>query len=183
MTPQSQHSPATEVWRRFAGMFGADAVARKYGDGIPPEWHAMLTKLNEHQVSRGVRMLAYSGKAHVPSLPEFVKLCRDAEHDREFSDRPALPNPGDGWKGDAWDECANRHFLAYVLRRLRDKRPIQPRELPAFMTMKKAWARDCREYCDLQTGEVRNPSVEEQKAWWADVMNTAEEINAREVAA
>jgi hypothetical protein len=182
MHPNSQNSPATEVWRRFAGMFGADAVARKYGNEIPPEWHAMLAKLNEHQVARGVRMLAYSGKPHVPSLPEFVKLCRDAEHDREGSDRLSLP-PRNNYPGDGWDVEANNHFFAYVLRRLRDRKPIQPQELPAFLKMKAAWARDCREFVDEATGEVGRPPIAEQQSWWADVMSTAEEINAREAKA
>lgn len=112
MTQNLPQSKATEVWRRFAGMFGADTVARKYGDEIPEEWHAMLGKLTEFQVGRGVRMLAYSGKTHVPSLPEFVKLCRDAEHDREFQTKPALPAPDDDW--DKWLVAANRQLMRYL---------------------------------------------------------------------
>src|SRR3954468_12717023 len=81
MNQTSQQSAATEVWRRLIGMFGADAVERKFGREIPAEWTAMCSRLNEFQIHRGIRQLAYSGKAHVPSLPEFVKLCRDAEHD------------------------------------------------------------------------------------------------------
>jgi hypothetical protein len=191
MTPQSQPLPATEVWRRFAGMFGADAVARKYGAEIPPEWHAMLSRLNEHQVARGVRMLAYSGKGHVPSLPEFVKLCRDAEHDREVNDRPALPAP-DAVAGDLWDSAANQHLLGYVTRqskagvhycsdqmRLGNIAAAQPdqetRELTApLVKWKHEWANDCREFVDPTTGEIGKPPIETQKQWWGEYMLRAE---------
>jgi hypothetical protein len=189
MTQQSRRLPATEVWKRFAGMFGADAVARKYGNEIPAEWHAMLLKLNEHQVSRGVRMLAYSGKGHVPSLPEFVKLCRDAEHDREVSDRPRLPNPGN-WAGDEWDIASNQHLLGYITRqakegvhycsdeirfgrRLASLPDDETRELTgALVKFKNAWARDCRDQI-REAGEI--PSPETQKSWWTECMRLAEE--------
>lgn len=95
-------------------MFGADAVERKYGREIPREWVAMLGKLNDFQLQRGVRQLAYSGKAHVPSLPEFVKLCRDAEHDMVPPTIPAaLTLPADP-SMDGWGLLANRRLLQYL---------------------------------------------------------------------
>lgn len=113
MTHSSPHSPAVEVWRRFSGMFGADAVERKYGREIPQEWTAMCSRLNEYQIQRGIRQLAYSGKAHVPSLPEFVKLCRDAEHDvrpaqthSALTDQSAQMGP--------WEILGNRRLLKYI---------------------------------------------------------------------
>lgn len=114
MTQSSQQSAAVEVWRRFAGMFGADAVERKYGREIPPEWIAMCGRLNDYQVQRGIRQLAYSGKQHVPSLPEFVKLCRDAEHDvRPPTVHPALTRDADP-SMDPWGILANRRLLKYI---------------------------------------------------------------------
>lgn len=204
MKPSTQVSPAADVWRRFGGMFGRDAVARKFGEEIPDEWHAMLSRLNEHQIQRGVRMLAYSGKGHVPSLPEFVKLCRDAEHDREVADRPALPNP-DSYVGDNWDEAANLHLLGYITRMI----PIDPARYgkgPSYMAMKdlmrkddkvldaspefvkamhilaaykNAWAQDMRECMDDQ-GRV---PVDKQTAYWKECMRLAEEAITAERAA
>lgn len=108
----SPQSAATEVWRRFSGMFGADAVERKYGREIPQEWIAMCSRLNGYQVQRGIRQLAYSGKQHVPSLPEFVKLCRDAEHDAKPQQvHPALAHEA---SEDPWGGLANRRLLKYV---------------------------------------------------------------------
>lgn len=195
MSTHTQPSPAAEVFRRLIGMFGADAVARKYGQGIPDEWKAMLMRLNEHQVQRGVRMLAYSGKSNVPSLPEFVKLCRDATHDRELSDQPALPNPA-AFVGDQWDSAANHHLLAYIAKRVTAK-PQRYGQGPSYEAMtdqkrtsdkildaspefvacvqvlvgyKNGWAQDMRE--EAVAGSV---PVERQKSYWADCMQRAEE--------
>lgn len=168
MTQNYQHSPATEVWRRFAGMFGRDAVARKFGETIPDEWHAMLSKLNEYQVQRGIRMLAYSGKAHVPSLPEFVKLCRDAEHDREITDQPALPNP-DRWQGDEWLAAANRHLLGYITRVVSADPKIFGRG-PSYMAMKDP-KRMHDKILDASPEHVRNVNtLVKFKNLWAEQM-------------
>lgn len=196
MTQNSQPSRAAEVFRRMIGMFGRDAVARKYGEGIPEEWAAMLARLNEFQVQRGVRMLAYSGKSNVPSLPEFVKLCRDAEHDREVNDRAALPNP-DGWQGDEWDEAANRHLLGYITRHVSanperygkgratgvamahprvpgnhnaDASPEFVACVQVLVGYKNGWAQDMRE----ESAGAGVP-IERQQAYWAECMRRAEE--------
>lgn len=167
MTQNSQHSPATEVWRRFSGMFGAEALERKYGRSIPDEWTAMLSRLNEFQVQRGVRMLAYSGKGHVPSLPEFVKLCRDAEHDRELSSRPSLPAPPDGF--DKWAIEGNQHFLAFILRNLRNKRTFGERETRILVARKNLWAAQMR-----LSETADGVPIQEQQEVWAECMRLAE---------
>jgi hypothetical protein len=167
MMQNSQPSPATEVWRRFAGMFGADAVERKFGPKIPDEWTAMLSRLNEFQVQRGVRMLAYSGKSHVPSLPEFVKLCRDAEHDRELSDRPALPAPPNGF--DNWAEEANIHLLGVVTRAVRDHRSYNPTQTNILVAYKNRWAGMMR----AAAGPDGVP-IDEQQEVWDECMRLAE---------
>lgn len=191
----SQPSRAAEVFRRMIGMFGRDPVARKYGEGIPEEWAAMLLRLNEHQVQRGIRMLAYSGKSHVPSLPEFVKLCRDAEHDRELNDRPALPNPA-AFSGDEWDEAGSRHLMGYITRavaesprrygdgpsytamtdlkrtadKLLDASPEFVACVQVLVSYKNGWAQDMR---DESTDGP--PSLDRQKTYWDDCMERAEE--------
>ncbi len=209
MTPNTSSSPAAEVWRRLIGMYGADTVARKYGQSIPDEWIAMLSRLDAYQIQRGVRMLAYSGKQNVPSLPEFVKLCRDAEHDRETTSQPALPNP-DKWQGDGWDSEANLHLLGYITRKIPEnpqrygrpcsylamKDPMRMKDktldaLPEFVanvgllvSFKNAWARDMREgFLDAATGEIKSPTIEQQKSAWKDCMERAEAAIAQKAAA
>lgn len=192
-TQPPPQSKAAEVWKRLAGMFGAEALARKYGEEIPDEWTAMLGKLTEFQVGRGVRMLAFSGKQHVPSLPEFVKLCRDAEHDREFQTKPTLPAPDDGI--DKWAVEANRHLLKYITTRVSkdpkclgepatreamqdparshlqncDADPRFVGNMHILVAYKNRWAGLVRE---LDVGE--GVSEKEQQDLWANCMREAE---------
>ena len=101
-------------------MFGGDAVERKFGPKPPPEWVGMLARLNDLQIDRGIRRLAYSGKPHVPSLPEFTKLCRAIGGDEfdEGEPRPiALPKP-DEVEWNKWDMAANRHLLGHMIRKV-----------------------------------------------------------------
>lgn len=171
MTQNSQHSPATEVWRRFAGMFGADALERKFGRSIPDEWTAMLSRLNEYQIQRGIRMLAYSGKGHVPALPEFVKLCRDAEHDRELTSRPALPNP-DAFQGTDWDSAANRHLLGHITRHIPKNR--QRYGQGASYAAMKDPNQKTEKNLDASPEFVRNVhTLVAYKNRWADMMRAA----------
>lgn len=132
MNPNEQQplqSRASEVWRRMVGMFGGDAVERKFGPKPPPEWVAMLTRLNDQQIDRGIRRLAYSGKPHVPTLPEFTKLCRAVGGDEiDEGDRPqrALPKP-EAVDWNPWDVAANRHLLGHIIARLKEKSQVYGR--------------------------------------------------------
>jgi hypothetical protein len=108
----SPPSPDSEVWRRFVGMFGGDAVERKYGKTVPPEWSAMLSRLKQYEIDRGVRRLAYSGKAHVPALPEFVKLCRMIGDEVDEGPRPIqlLAPPEE----NPWIAEGNQHLRSHL---------------------------------------------------------------------
>jgi hypothetical protein len=205
-------SRAIEIWKRFVGMFGADSVLRKFGDEPPLEWVVMIQKLRDFEVDRGLRRLVYGGKPHVPTLPEFVKLCRTIGVAEDVDDGPkpaALPNP-EAWKGDHWDVEANHHLRAHLMRRMQAKprcygrpasylamqgstRETSPnadaspefiRAVHILRDYKKAWARDMREgNVDPSTGEVTPPSLADQKAAWEDCMQRAEAAIAQQVAA
>lgn len=201
MTPDSPQSRATEIWKRFGGMFGADAVERKFGKTPPAEWTAMLSRLKEFEIDRGVRRLAYSGKSHVPSLPEFTKLCRMVADDDvdEGPQRLALPNP-DAFVGDEWDIESNQRLLNHITTIL-PKKPDALGEVPemqreyingkffrlksvpsaqqvqttaVLVAYKKAWAQDMREWgLDASTGEVRKPTSAEREKTWNECMQRA----------
>jgi hypothetical protein len=166
-------------------MFGADSVERKYGAKPPEEWVAMLTRLKDRELDRGIRRLAYSGKAHVPSLPEFTRMCRAVGDDGiEEGPRPiALPNPDDG-KFDGWAVTANNRFWKYITKRLTDhplawgaagstKHADATRIAVGY---KNAWAQDMREggTLDKATGELAHPSTDVQNSAWAECMRRAE---------
>jgi hypothetical protein len=203
MNPSSNaHSRASEIWERFGGMFGADAVERKFGLTPPDEWKAMLSRLKDFEIDRGVRRLAYSGKAHVPSLPEFTRLCR-AVGDDSIEDGPqriALPNP-EAFQGDGWDIGGNLRLLKHITTILSAKanalgevpqmqvkrdpqgRPLHLMSAPSpqqrqttaiLLSYKQAWSQDMREWkVDEATGEVIAPTLAEQEAAWNGCMQRA----------
>jgi hypothetical protein len=204
MTQDSPQSRATEIWKRFGGMFGVDAVERKFGKTPPIEWQAMLGRLKDFEIDRGVKRLAYSGKGHVPTLPEFTRMCREigGEYD-EGPKRPALPNPGT-WQGDEWDIEANQRLLKFMTTLVSQRSNVFGRVLPPKRVMigdrfshleaqpsdeqrwatevllrhKKAWTQDMREYCD-EDGVIRLPSSEYRQRTWDGTMAYAMEEIAK----
>jgi hypothetical protein len=168
MRPQENSSPsrANEVWRRFVGMFGGDAVHRKYGQSIPPEWPAVLDKLPMREVERGMRRLVYSGRDAVPSLPAFVKLCRtigDEIDDGPAEHRPALPAPGD--EQDAWQVAGNRHLQAHVTRTVNENPQCYGR--PATAKAMKELPRETHPNADASPEFIANMGllVAAKNAW------------------
>lgn len=200
MTLNLEPSRANEIWKRFAGMFGADALERKFGKTPPPEWSVMLSRLKDYEIDRGVRRLAYSGKPHVPSLPEFTRLCRMLADDSvdEGPQRIALP-PQSAFAGDQWDSTSNLRLLKHITTVLaaksdalgvvptmqyefRDGKRIGLKSVPSgqqqscteiLVAYKKAWAQDMREYVDPDTGEIGRPPLAEQDRTWKGVMARA----------
>lgn len=200
MNPNSEPSRANEIWKRFAGMFGADALERKFGKTPPPEWNAMLSRLKDFEIDRGVRRLAYNGKGHVPSLPEFTRLCRMLADDSldEGPQRIALPPP-ETFSGDLWDTASNLRLLKHIttvlaaksdalgsvpemqheyfngkrvcLKSVPSTQQIQCTEI--LLDYKKAWAQDMREHVDSETGEIGHPPLAEQDRTWDGVMERA----------
>jgi hypothetical protein len=77
----SDVNAAGELWVRFAGMFGAETLSRKYGDRPPEEWVKVVGKLRRPEFERGLRRMLHSGKPHIPTLPEFLRLCREVGGD------------------------------------------------------------------------------------------------------
>lgn len=193
---------AQAIWQRLCGCFGADAVERKFGPTPPPEWVAMIGRLKDHELERGMRRLVYSGAAAPPSLPQFVRLCRTVGDAPDVDDGPrvpALPTKPADWQGDRWDIAANRHLLAYIVRRMTANphaygrpasylamRATTSRENPhadapefvraveILVAYTRAWAQDMREWADPQTGQIGRPPVAAQQAAWEDCMARAE---------
>lgn len=186
MKPAIDRAP--EVWRRLIGLFGGDSVRRKYGDTPPGEWVSVIAKLNDYDLERGMRRLVHSGCGHIPSLPEFVKLCRAIGAHDEINEGPQLPRlsaPEDhGF--DAWAMTANRHLLAYVLKHTaRHTRRYAPdytashgivtpgpetRERTAVLVKwKNEWAARMRSVAD-----EHGVDTEDQRDLWANCMTLAE---------
>lgn len=193
MNPRPPHySPNTdrapEVWRRLIGLFGGDSVRRKYGDTPPAEWVSVIAKLTDYDLERGMRRLVHSGRGHVPSLPEFAKLCRTVGHADDVPDAPPGPQlsaPEDS-RFDDWGVTANRHLLAYVLKHtvVRTRRyapdwttrgavvtpgPEAIRRTAVLVKWKNEWASRMRAAAD-----EKGVPVEDQRDIWANCMALAE---------
>ncbi len=161
-------SPATEVWECFTGLFGGDAVARKFGDEPPREWEALLDRLPQHDLQRGIRRLANSGAKFVPALPEFLRMCREVGGDYAGDAQPAprfLPPPTEF--ADRWERAANDHLLGHISRQA-EKRVYY------------ACSRTVRGEVDLkahgptrESRELTKPLLQ-AKAVWADMMRDAD---------
>jgi hypothetical protein len=179
MNPTAQDRTFS-LWRRFGGLFGGDAVERKFGPNPPVEWVEMVGRMNDFELQRGLRRLVASGKAHVPTLPEFVKLCRAVGDDAEFGGSKAtnaLPAPPPAIT-DVWGSAANTHLLGYVLGHAKDFRgPDCGRRTEILVRWKNEWARLMR---DSDESEREVPA---QKSLWAACMNQAETEIAQEAAA
>lgn len=158
-------SRAAVLWERLGGMYGVDSLMRKFGESPPMEWVSALSAMNDAQMQNGLQQLAKAGSAHLPTLPEFLKACRES---REFAS--PIPQVTDS-RFDPWDIAANHHFLAYLRRCWANGRTFTAPETQVLVTWKNAWARDCREDA-VRTLEVPHGSmpVEEQMARWRDCM-------------
>lgn len=170
------------MWEQLLGCYG-ESLIRKFGEEPPQPWIGAIASLDEFKLARGMRRLAFSGKPHPPSLPEFLRLCRMVADDDldEPANRAALPAP-EG-KFDDWDRAGNIHFLGYITRRLSEKprawgAPNSREQQDATriaLRYKTAWAVDMREGRGVSPdGEVIPYSPDEQKSSWADLMEQAE---------
>jgi hypothetical protein len=75
-------------------MYG-NRLTREFGDSVPEPWQSAIRTLKDHEIQRGLRKLSLAGSASVPTLPVFMKACREAGGD-DGEVRPAatfLPSP------------------------------------------------------------------------------------------
>jgi hypothetical protein len=179
---------AASVWVRFAEVFGAESLTRKFGKVPPPIWVSELDRLKDFEVDRGMRRITRYGKAYVPTLPEFLKLCREVAND-EFSEeqRPTALRI-EGPQPDHWDRLGQQHLLAYILRSVhagshcsceetragRDLKTQAPTAKSRALTMplvraKNYWVTVMREL--EQDGSV---PADHGRAAWDEVMANAE---------
>lgn len=177
---------ADEVWKRFVGMFGGEAVDRKYGAEPPQEWVAAISRLRDREIERGVRRLLFGGARTVPSLPDFMRLCRSVSND-EFedgrADRPALPAPDPGPETDKWEVRANLDLLMPYIRRRLNENPrrwgtpgsrLQAQATEILVRHKNRWVEHMRDWGVDEKGEAEIPPASEQNFVWRSLMEQAE---------
>jgi hypothetical protein len=110
---------ASEFWIVFCDTFGAPGVEAKYGSTPPAVWRASIGKLNDFEFARGCRRMLRFRKG-VPSLPEFLNLCREVggEDDQPVPTAFRLTAPSETAGGfDRWARIANQKLLRHVMTR------------------------------------------------------------------
>ena len=77
----------------LSGMYGT-RLTRDFGESVPDPWASAIRTLNDHEIQRGLRRLANGGSGSTPTLPQFVKACRQIGEDHGPTTprgAPALP--------------------------------------------------------------------------------------------
>lgn len=173
MKPSRSDSRASELWQRFCGLYGADAVRRKFGDEAPPEWREAISQVSDFDLQRGMRRLMHGGKPYVPSLPEFIRACKVVGQDTEAGEgKPTymLPAPEPAIT-DAWGAAANGHLLAWVLSNHRLFRSSSGNDLPHVTAIAVHWKNRWAETMRLASEDERHDGG---KDLWRNCMAQAE---------
>jgi hypothetical protein len=165
------------LWRTLAGLFGADSLERKFGKNPPREWVGLLRTLNDFELQRGLKRLAFCGKGHVPTLPEFLRMCREVASD-QYPDEQRQPLPQShqlNSRQDArWEREGNIHLLSYVTEQSKHKIFYTEQDVVTpLLEAKAAWAEDMR---DAEMAGNLPPN--NGKAEWAACMANAEKVIA-----
>lgn len=185
-TQSSRSAPlsrADTLWMALLGMYGGDSVHRRYGTSIPPEWSGAINTLSDLQLQRGLRRLLHSGKPHVPTLPEFIRLARSIGNDPDLGDEAPRPPPMRALpervpESELWNRQGNTHLMAYVGRHAARFRPDGlwgPRGEPVTMILVR-WK---NEWASLMRQCAPDEVLDGGRSLWDNCMSQAEaEISA-----
>lgn len=115
-------------------MYGSRHI-RDFGESVPDVWRQQIAKLKAHEIERGLRRLTIAGSGSPPTLPQFVKACKEV---KEFgADDTVNYPPGtlieEKDLRDKWDRFADHLFLNY----LRRKNGVKESLLPLLIQIKK----------------------------------------------
>ena len=163
----------TSLWKRIAEMYGAKALETKFGPTPPDTWRIAVDRLKDFELERGMRRMVYGGKPHIPSLPEFLRMCREVGgDDHAAADHKPAPASRqiEAKELPRWATTANRHLLAYILDGWHKRRfYATPEMTQALVDGKNAWAEDMREH-------EAGPGIpaDNGRALWAEYMQAAE---------
>lgn len=74
---------ANEVWRRFAGIYGAPLLEQTYGPTPPPDWQAAIDRLDKTEIDRAIAVCRNTDPIYLPKLGQFERAAKP----------PAKPTP------------------------------------------------------------------------------------------
>lgn len=117
-----------------------------------------LARLTDAQIRNGIEALLSSGLDHVPTLPQFITLCRSA---REYANplTPRIEAP----QMNRWMMSANRHLLGYIAHHSHGKCFFDAGQTRILVEAKNAWAEDMQ--ADDANDGKGIPVAIQRKAW------------------
>lgn len=160
------------LWKRMAEMFGAKALESKFGPTPPDTWRIAIDRLKDFELERGMRRMVYGGKPHIPSLPEFLRMCREVGGEYDGDAKPVPPaRQLEHQALPRWEVQANLHLLAHLMRKVLKRSPVasDPAAVEQFVQAKRYWAQDMREHED-----AGNLPADGGKALWCEYIEAAE---------
>lgn len=125
-------------------MYGS-RLTRDFGDSVPDPWRSAIKTLTDAQVQRGLRRLTAAGSGSTPTLPQFMKACRDFGDD-EGQTRPAstyLPSPD----YDHFHRFGQRQFFKFLW-----THDTTPEQLPMLIQRKDEIIDAARHDPEMQPG-------------------------------
>lgn len=161
----------------MAEMYGAKALEAKFGATPPDTWRIAIDRLKDFELERGIRRMVYGGKPHLPSLPEFMRMCREVGGD-DFASADHKPLPPsrqiEQQPMARWEREASEHLLGYITRKARERVYFtDPQVVQKLVDAKRYWAEDMRE----RDGSGDRPA-DGGKQIWLEYIGAAEEAIA-----
>lgn len=160
------------LWLTFAGMYGAKSLEAKFGATPPDEWRRDIARLKDYEVDRGLARMKARGEAHIPSLPMFIRLCREVINDADSGGNHDQAKPEDKREFARWVVSANRHLLAYLMTRTKERNAMTADEsrMDILVTAKNNWAEQMREW--ERDGEL---PADHGHSLWVEMMRGSEQ--------
>lgn len=164
----------TSLWKRMGEMYGAKALETKFGLIPPDTWRIAIDRLKDFEIERGMRRMVYGGKPHIPSLPEFLRMCREVGGDDFVSaDQRPIPRSHqlESSTMQRWEAEGGLHLLGYITRSINGKLfSTDPKVVEKLVEAKRYWAQDMRE--SEESGEI---PADGGKAKWDEYIRGAEQ--------
>ena len=100
MTDIKDQSRAGVVIRKFMSLYGTQKVGAMWHGAdiveVKQDWNNQLGRFNGPTIAAALQAVVESGREWPPTLPEFVRICRDYNRLEKQTVAQALPAPGAG---------------------------------------------------------------------------------------
>ena len=114
MSEWSASNEAARVWEIFSGMYGV-RLTRDFGESVPDVWRQAISGLQRYEIERGLRRLTTQGSGSPPTLPQFMRACKEVGDDNG-SLRPAHTIITEQDLRDKYDRFADHLFFNFLMR-------------------------------------------------------------------